>query len=48
MAAIDRIRKYFLDNIGKILTTEEIGNVAGISDYPRRIRELRDEEGYRY
>jgi len=46
MAAIDRIRKYFLDNIGKILTTEEIGNVAGISDYPRRIRELRDEEGY--
>ena len=46
MGARDKIRKYFIDNVGKIVTTKQIRKVAGISEYARRIRELRDEEGY--
>ncbi len=46
MGARDKIRKYFIENVGKIVTTKKIRRVAGISEYARRIRELRDEEGY--
>lgn len=45
MGARDRLRAYFEERIGKILTTHELREVAGISEYARRIRELRDEEG---
>ncbi len=45
MAAKDRIRSFLEANVGRVVTTQEIGDVAGISDYARRIRELRDEEG---
>ncbi len=45
MSARDRIREYFEKNIGKVINTREIREVAGINDYARRIRELRDEEG---
>lgn len=45
MSARDRIRKFFQDNVGRVVTTHEIREVAGISEYARRIRELRDEEG---
>lgn len=40
-----KIRRFLESNAGKIVTTEQIANVAGIRDYPRRIRELRGEEG---
>lgn len=46
MGARDRIREYFIANVGEILTTQQIRKVAGISEYARRIRELRDEEGF--
>lgn len=46
MGARDRIREYFIANVGKVLTTQKIRKIAGISEYARRIRELRDEEGY--
>lgn len=46
MGARDRIREFFITNVGKILTTQEIRKVGGISEYARRIRELRDEEGF--
>jgi len=45
MSARDKIRFFFEANLGKIVTTHEIAEVAGIRDYPRRIRELRDLEG---
>lgn len=45
MGARDKIREYFEKNVGKILKTQNIRRVAGISEYARRIRELRDEEG---
>ena len=45
MGAKDRIRAFFLENVGKIVSTHEISKVARIRDYQRRIRELRNEEG---
>jgi hypothetical protein len=42
-----RLRAYFLANVGRILTSEELRPVANnISEWARRIRELRTEEGY--
>jgi len=46
MSAKDRIRSFFVANVGKIVTTHQIRDVARISDYQRRIRELRNEEGF--
>ncbi|NEN22255.1 HNH endonuclease [Cryomorpha ignava] len=40
-----KLREYFLNNIGKILNSDELREVAGISEWARRIRELRNEEG---
>ena len=45
MSARDRLRNYFEANVGKIITTQKLREVAGISEYARRIRELRNEEG---
>ena len=41
------IRSNFKTNIGVVLPAENLAVVAGISEYARRIRELRTEEGYR-
>jgi hypothetical protein len=46
MGARDRIRDFFIANVGKVVTTQRIRKIAGISEYARRIRELRDEEGF--
>jgi hypothetical protein len=46
MSARDRIREFFEQNLGSVVTTHEIAEVAGIRDYQRRIRELRDLEGF--
>jgi hypothetical protein len=43
--ARNKIRKFFEDNVGKVVTTAQIAAVAQIRDYQRRIRELRGEEG---
>jgi len=45
MSARDRIREFFERNVGKVVTTNQIRRVASISEYARRIRELRNEEG---
>jgi len=44
--ARDRLRKFFLENVGRVVSTQELAEVAGIRTYARRIRELRTEEGY--
>ena len=42
-----KLRTYFLGNIGRVMDSDELRGVAGgISEWARRIRELRDEEGY--
>jgi hypothetical protein len=47
MGARDLLRDYFLSNIGKILDSEELRTASGgISEWARRVRELRNEEGF--
>ncbi|GHU43315.1 hypothetical protein FACS1894190_13670 [Spirochaetia bacterium] len=41
-----KLRTHFLENIGKVMTSDELRKVAGTSEWARRVRELRDEEGY--
>jgi len=45
--ARSKLRDYFLNNIGIVLEARDLREVAGnISEWARRIRELRTEEGY--
>jgi hypothetical protein len=47
-SAKDRLRAYFLSHIGQVLGSYELREVAGgQTEWGRRVRELRDEEGYR-
>jgi hypothetical protein len=41
----DKLRAFFIANVGRTLTSHQLREVAGISEYARRIRELRDDEG---
>ena len=41
-----KLRSYFLENIDRVISSDELRNVAGTSEWARRVRELRDEEGY--
>lgn len=40
-----KLREYFIANVGKVLTSDELREIAGISEWARRIRELRNEYG---
>lgn len=44
--ARDKMLRYFRANVGKQITSEELRYVANISDWPRRARELRTEDGW--
>jgi hypothetical protein len=47
MGARDLLRDFFLSNLGKVLDSEQLRVASGgISEWARRIRELRNEEGY--
>lgn len=46
MGSKDKLREYFLVNIGVVLDSDTLRSVAGISEWARRVRELRNEEGY--
>jgi hypothetical protein len=39
------LREYFIKNVGKVLNSDILRNVAGTSEWGRRVRELRNEEG---
>jgi HNH endonuclease len=42
-----KLRAHFLANLGKVMGSDELRVVSGeISEWARRIRELRDEEGF--
>ena len=42
-----KLRKHFLSNIGRVMNSDELREVAGgITEWARRVRELRSEEGY--
>jgi 5-methylcytosine-specific restriction endonuclease McrA len=40
-----KLREYFLKNVGEILDSETLRIIAGASEWARRVRELRNEEG---
>lgn len=40
-----KLRVFFLKNVGKILDSETLRDIAGTSEWARRVRELRNEEG---
>jgi 5-methylcytosine-specific restriction endonuclease McrA len=42
-----KLRQYFIEHAGRVLDSDELRDVAGISEWARRVRELRDEEGYK-
>jgi HNH endonuclease len=45
--ARSKLRAHFLNNIGRIMDSDELRAVAGgITEWARRVRELRSEEGY--
>ncbi len=47
MGARDKLRTHFLNNIGKVMHANELRAVAGgITEWARRVRELRNEEGF--
>lgn len=46
IGARDKLRRYFLEHVGEVLDSNTLREIAGISEWARRIRELRNEEGY--
>jgi hypothetical protein len=44
--ACAKLREYFSEHVGEVLDSNTLREVAGVSEWGRRIRELRDEEGY--
>jgi len=47
VGARDRLREYFLSHVGEVIDTATLADVAGIKEYARRIRELREKEGFK-
>jgi hypothetical protein len=45
-SARERILEHFKENVGRVVDRKDIQEVAQISDWARRIRELRDEFGW--
>lgn len=42
-----KLRAHLLANIGRVMDSDELREASGnISEWARRVRELRDEEGY--
>jgi len=47
MGARDLLRDYFLSHLGEVLDSDQLREASGgISEWARRIRELRNEEGF--
>lgn len=42
----ERIRQFLLGHIGEVVTSEQIRDAAGASEWARRLRELREDEGW--
>ena len=45
-SAKDRLRDFLLDHVGETLDSDTLREVAGISEWARRIRELRNLDGF--
>jgi biotin operon repressor len=47
LSAKNKIKQFLLSNIGRTVSGKKLEEVAGISEWARRIRELRNEEGWK-
>ncbi len=47
VGARERIRLYLIRHVGVVISASELEVVSGISEYARRVRELRVEDGYK-
>ena len=47
MSARDRLRAHLLANVGRVIESAELQRVGKISEWARRVRELRDHEGFK-
>lgn len=45
-SAKNKLKDFFRLNVGKVVDREQLREVAEISEWARRVRELRDEEGW--
>jgi hypothetical protein len=45
-SAKTKLRAHFLANVGRVMDSNELIGIGGISEWARRVRELRNEEGY--
>lgn len=45
MGSKAKLREYFIDHVGEILDSSVLHDIAGASEWGRRVRELRNEEG---
>ncbi len=45
VGARTKLREFFLAHVGEVLDSDTLREMAGISEWARRIRELRNEEG---
>ncbi|MBM3933375.1 MAG: HNH endonuclease [SAR202 cluster bacterium] len=46
LSAKSKIKTYFLEHLGEVVTIHKIQEISGIFDSPRRVREIRQEEGW--
>ena len=44
-SARDKLRSYFQTHVGRVVDSETLRHIGGISEWARRVRELRDQEG---
>jgi hypothetical protein len=42
----DKLKAYFMNHLGEVLDSKTLRTIAGVSEWARRIRELRNEGGY--
>lgn len=45
-SARDRLLQHFLENTGRVMDSDELRKVAKITEWARRVRELRNDHGY--
>lgn len=47
LSSKDRLRLFLRNNVGRVIDKEELRNASGnITEWARRVREIRDEEGW--
>lgn len=45
-SAKSKIKAFLRGNVGVVVDNKQLNDVAGITEWARRVRELRDEEGW--